>query len=85
MGDKLIKIKIKAIEDLYNKFSEIYRKDSKKYDGQWRTGSPNGMEKMYAYKRALEILNATDDVDVESIKNMDDLDFGKNFIWGKRS
>ena len=83
MEDKLIEVKIKAIEDLYNKFKEIYEKDSRLHDGQWRCGSPNGMDEMYAYKRALEILKSTTEDDVKLIKDMDILDFGHKFVWGK--
>ena len=80
MEDKLIEVKIKAIEDLYNKFKEIYEKDSRLHDGQWRCGSPKGMEEMYAYKRALEIMKTDNEEDVESIKDMDILDFWHKFV-----
>ena len=83
MEDKLLEVKIKAIEDLYNKFREIYKKDSEKYRGQWRTESPNGMAEMYAYKRALEIMKTDNEEDVESIKDMDILDFWRIFVRGE--
>lgn len=81
--DNLLNVKIKALEDLYNKFKEIYEDDSRLHAGQWRCGSPRGMEEMYDFKRALEIVKATSKEDIENIKNMDDMEIYFNFIRNK--